>query len=89
MDIEKGTCTIDTWVDFKREIKKQFYLKDMDYMTRKKIKHLRDTGSIHAYVKEFSSLMLEAPGMDEKDLLFNFMDNLQGWVDKELRRIGV
>ena len=24
-DIEKGTCTIDTWDAFKREIKRQFY----------------------------------------------------------------
>ena len=25
VDIEKGTCTIDTWDAFKREIKRQFY----------------------------------------------------------------
>ena len=29
IEIEKGTCTIDTWADFKREIKKQFYLEDV------------------------------------------------------------
>ena len=75
-EMEKGTCIIDTWADFKREIKKQFYPKDVEYMARKKIKHLKHTGSIRDYVKEFSSLMLEAPGMDEKDLVFNFMDNL-------------
>ena len=28
LEIEKGTCTIDTWADFKREIKKQFYPED-------------------------------------------------------------
>ena len=33
--------------------------------------------------------MLKAPGMDEKDLLFNFMDNLQSWAEQELRRRGV
>ena len=76
MGIEKGTCTIVTWEDFKREIKKQFYLEDVDYMARKKIKHLKHTGSICDYVKEFSSLMLESLDIDEKDLLFNFMDNL-------------
>ena len=27
--------------------------------------------------------------MDEKDLLFNFMDNLQNWAEQELRRRGV
>ena len=87
--MEKGTCTIDTWANFKREIKKQFYPEDVEYMARKKIKHLKHTGSIRDYVKEFSSLMLEAPGMDEKDLLFNFMDNLQNWAEQELRRRGV
>ena len=89
LEIERGTCTINTWADFKREIKKQFYPEDVEYMARKKIKHLKHTGSIRDYVKEFSSLMLEAPGMDEKDLLFNFMDNLQSWFEQELRRRGV
>ena len=76
MDIEKGTCTINTWADFKREIKKKFYPEDVDYMAHNKIKHLKHTGLIRDYVKEFSSIMLEDFGMDEKDLLFNFMDNL-------------
>ena len=89
MEIEKGLCTIDTWADFKREIKKQFYPEDVGYMARRKIKHLRHTGSICDYVKEFSSLMLEAPDMNENELLFNFMDNLQGWAEQELRRRGV
>ena len=89
VEMERGTCTIDTWADFKREIKKQIYPEDVEYMARKKIKHLKHTGSIRDYVKEFSSLMLEAPCMDEKDLLFNFMDNLQSWVEQELRRRGV
>ena len=80
LEIEKGTCTIDTWADFKREIKKQFYPEDVEYLARKKIKYLKHTGSIRDYVKEFSSLKLEAPGMNEKTLLFEFMDNLQGWA---------
>ena len=88
-EMEKGTCTIDTWADFKREIKKQFYPEDVEYMARKKIKHLKHTGSIRDYVKGFSSLMLEAQGMDEKDLVFNFMDNLQSWAEQELRRQSV
>ena len=50
-------------------------------MACKKIKHLKHTGLTRDYVKEFSSLMLDAPGMDKKDLLFNFMDNLQGKVE--------
>ena len=87
--MERKTCTIDTWADFKREIKKQFYPEDVEYMARNKIKHLKHTGSIRDYVKEFSSLILEAPCMDEKDLVFNFMDNLQSLAEQELRRRGV
>ena len=78
VEIVKGTCTIDTWADFKREIKKQFYPEDVEYMAWKKIKYLKHTGLIHDYVKEFSSLMIEAPSMNEKSILFEFMDNLQG-----------
>ncbi|RVW53018.1 hypothetical protein CK203_072608 [Vitis vinifera] len=76
-DIEKETCTIDTWNVFKREIKKQFYPEDVAYLARKSMKHLKHTSSIREYVKEFSTLMLEIPNMSEEELLFNFMNNLQ------------
>ncbi|RVW43565.1 hypothetical protein CK203_107076 [Vitis vinifera] len=88
-DMEKGICTIETWEDCKREIKRQFYPKDVAYLDRKNIRRLKHTGSICDYVKEFSSLMLEIPNMIEEELLFNFMDNLQGWAEQELRRRGV
>ena len=89
MEIQRGTCTIDTWADFKRKIKKQFYPENAGYIARRKIRHLKHTGSVRDYVKEFSSLMLEAPDMNENELLFNFMENLQGWAEQELRKRGV
>ena len=61
----------------KQSIKRQFYPEDVSYLARKNIKRLKHTGSIREYVKEFSTLMLEIPNMSEKELLFNFMDNLQ------------
>ncbi|RVW75630.1 hypothetical protein CK203_055280 [Vitis vinifera] len=64
--------------DFKREIKRQFYPKDVAYLPRKNMRRLKHKGSIRDYVKEFSSLMLEIPNMTKEELLFNFMDNLQG-----------
>ncbi|KAJ9690623.1 hypothetical protein PVL29_013000 [Vitis rotundifolia] len=88
-DMEKGICTIETWEYFKREIKRQFYPEDVAYLARKNMRRLKHTGSISDYVKEFSSLMLEIPNMTEEELLFNFMDNLQGWAEQELRRRGV
>ncbi|RVW52988.1 hypothetical protein CK203_072671 [Vitis vinifera] len=53
------------------------------------MRRVKHAGSIRDYVKEFSSLMLEIPNMTEEELLFNFMDNLQGWAEQELRRRGV
>nr|CAN72338.1 hypothetical protein VITISV_038599 [Vitis vinifera] len=88
-DMEKGICTIETWEDFKREIKRQFYPEDVAYLARKNMRRLKHTSSIRDYVKKFSSLMLEIPNMTEKELLFNFMDNLQGWAEQELRCRGV
>ncbi|RVW62719.1 hypothetical protein CK203_060334 [Vitis vinifera] len=88
-NMEKGIYTIETWEDFKREIKRQFYPENVAYLARKNMRRLKHTGSIHDYVKEFSSLMLEIPNMIEEELLFNFMDNLQGWAEQELRRRGV
>ena len=87
--MEKGICTIETWEDFKREIKRQFYPDDVAYLARKNMRRLKHIGSIRDYVKEFSSLMLEIPNMNKMELLFNFMDNLQGWAEQELRHRGV
>ena len=80
-DMKKGICTIETWEDFKREIKRQFYPEDVAYLARKNMRRLKHTCSIRDYVKEFSSLMLEIPNMTENEFLFNFMDNLQGWAE--------
>ena len=88
-NMEKGICTIEMWEDFKREIKRQFYPEDVAYLARENMRRLKHTGSIREYVKEFSSLMLEIPNITEKDLLVDFMDNLQGWAEQELRCRGV
>ncbi|RVW76961.1 hypothetical protein CK203_055530 [Vitis vinifera] len=40
-DIEKRTCTIDTWDAFKQEIKRQFYPEDVTYLARKNMKCLK------------------------------------------------
>ena len=79
--MEKDICTIETWEDFKREIKRQFYPEVVAYLARKNMRCLKHTSSIRNYAKEFSSLMLEIPNMTKEDLLFNFMDNLQGWAE--------
>ncbi|KAK3006442.1 hypothetical protein RJ639_017437 [Escallonia herrerae] len=58
-DIEKGLCTIDTWDVFK-EIKRQFYPKNVTYEARKKLRELKHKSSISEYeaVKEEPVLAL-------------------------------
>ena len=75
-NMEKDICTIETWEDFKREIKRLFHPKDVGYLAKKNIRCLKHTGSIQDYVKEFFSLMLEILNITKEKLLFNFMDNL-------------
>ena len=87
--MKKDICTIETWDDFKKGIKRQFHPEDMTYLARKNMRHLKHTNSICDYVEEFSSLMHEIPNMTEEELLFNFIDNLQGWTEQELRRRGI
>ncbi|KAL6346952.1 hypothetical protein AAG906_006012 [Vitis piasezkii] len=47
--MEKDICTIETWEDFKREIKRQFYPEDVAYLARKNMRRLKHTGSIRDY----------------------------------------
>ncbi|KAL0438816.1 UNVERIFIED_CONTAM: hypothetical protein Slati_2364600 [Sesamum latifolium] len=47
------------------------------------------TRTVRAFVKEFSSLLLDVRDMSEEDKLFNFMAGLQPWAQTELRRQGV
>lgn len=53
------------------------------------IKELKYTTSIHDYVKEFSTLMLQNSNMSKKDLIFNFIDGLKPWVAQELKHGSV
>ena len=87
--MKKDICTIEIWDDFKKGIKRQFHPEDMAYLARKNMRHLKHTNSICDYFEEFSSLMHEIPNMTEEELLFNFIDNLQGWTEQELRRRGI
>ena len=87
--MKKGTCSIDTWEEFKADLKRQFYPENAEDEARGKLRRLTQKGSICEYVKEFSELLLEIPDMSEKDSLFSFMDGLAGWAKMELQRRGV
>ncbi|XP_012859014.1 PREDICTED: uncharacterized protein LOC105978142 [Erythranthe guttata] len=85
-DIEKGICRIDTWEEFKRELKRHFYPENVVYEARRKLRELKQRSSICEYVKEFTTLTLQIPNLSEEDLLFHFTDGLQGWAKQELHR---
>ncbi|KAE8662634.1 cytochrome P450 78A7-like [Hibiscus syriacus] len=85
-DIERGACRVDTWDEFKKELKKHFYPENVVYEARKKLRELKQRGIMRDYVKEFTTLMLQIPNMSEEDLLFYFIDGLQGWAKQEMHR---
>ncbi|VFQ79625.1 unnamed protein product [Cuscuta campestris] len=87
-DMEKGTCTIDTWAEFKSELKKQFYPSNVEEEARGKLRRLQHKGSIREYVKEFTEVLLEIPDYPNKEAFFAFMDGLQQWARLELQRRG-
>ncbi|XP_069148043.1 uncharacterized protein [Solanum lycopersicum] len=85
-EIRKGTCTINTWEQFREEFKKAFFPNNIVYEVKRKFRELKQTGSIRAYVKEFTTLTLKIPNLTDEDILFHFMDGLQNWAKTELER---
>ena len=53
---------------------------------KRKLWELKQTGSIRAYLKEFTILTLQIPQLTEDDMLFTFMDGLQNWARTELEQ---
>ncbi|KAF7807517.1 transcription factor Pur-alpha 1 [Senna tora] len=48
-DVEKGTCTINTWAEFKKELKQQFYPVNAEEEARAKLRRLQHKGTIRDY----------------------------------------
>ncbi|KAF2305838.1 hypothetical protein GH714_008308 [Hevea brasiliensis] len=88
LDIERGTCTISTWDDFKKELKKQFYPENAAHEARAKLRCLSHKGSIRDYVKEFMEILLEIPDYPDTKALFAFTDGMQNWARLEIERRG-
>ena len=88
-DIEKGTSTMDTWDEFKQQLKKQFCPHNVEDVAMKKLRGLKHERSIKDYVGEFTSLMFDLPELSEKQKLFYFLDGLQSWAHMELKRRNV
>lgn len=85
-DIQCGRCTVDTWDVLKQELRSQFFPENVEYNARKQLRDLKHTGTVHEYVKQFSTLMLDIKDMSEKDKLFSFLEGLKPWARTELHR---
>ncbi|KAF2310737.1 hypothetical protein GH714_016806 [Hevea brasiliensis] len=86
-DMEKGTCSIKTWEEFKKELERHFYPENAAD-ERAKLRRLSQKGTIREYVKEFSKFLLEIPNYRDQEALFSFKDGLQTWVKLEIERRG-
>lgn len=88
-DVRRGARAVQSFEDFKRELKRQFYPENAEDEARGRLRRLKQTGSIRGYVDEFTSLILEIEEMSDRDGLFFFSDGLQPWARQELKRRGV
>ncbi|XP_047267518.1 uncharacterized protein LOC124897941 [Capsicum annuum] len=84
VDMERGLCTIADWDQFKDELKEQFYPQNVVDEARRKLRKLKQTSSIHNYVREFTKLSLLVTSFSSE-----FLDGLQNWAKQELRRRNV
>ena len=66
---------MDGWDDFKRQIKKQFYLKNVAFLAYKSMKRLKHTRPISDHRKDFFMLILARdPKLNrKKDFFFFFL----------------
>ncbi|KAL9259365.1 RNA-directed DNA polymerase-like protein [Drosera capensis] len=80
---------MDTWEDFKKDLKFHFYPENAQYEANLNLRKLKQTGSIRDYVRNFTELLFQIPNMSEEDKLIYFMDGLQSWAQQELHRRGV
>eukprot|EP00253_Pinus_taeda_P007920 PITA_07920 len=74
---------ITLWEDMKKALQSHFSPQDETWEARTKIKFIKQTGSLQAYQREFSSAVLELPDMAEKDKVFNFIIGLKPWARNE------
>ncbi|KAJ7971608.1 Gag-asp_proteas domain-containing protein [Quillaja saponaria] len=51
VDIQDGRCVIDSWEDLRRELKAQFFPENVEYIARRNLRELKQTGTIREYAR--------------------------------------
>lgn len=80
---------INTWIDFRNELRNHFALSNVEKEARPRVCQLKQTGNIRDYIKDFTTLMLKIIDVFNKDSLFQFQDGLKDWVKVKLDRRGI
>lgn len=62
----RNICTINTWEQFKAEFKKTFYPNNVVYEAKRRLRELKQKGSMKAYIKEFTTLTIQIPNLTEE-----------------------
>ena len=62
----------------------QFFLKNVEFIARRKLWELKHIGTISDYVKQFSAVMLDIRDMSKKDKVFCFVEGLKLWARTKL-----
>ncbi|KAK3030119.1 hypothetical protein RJ639_038868 [Escallonia herrerae] len=83
-EIKDGSCVINTWDIFKRELKSQFFPENAAFNARKALLECKHTGWVREYCQAFSALMLDISDMSAVDRLF--MEGLKPRARTELNR---
>ncbi|KAL4325712.1 hypothetical protein GQ457_11G032710 [Hibiscus cannabinus] len=86
---EDGTIPFKTWKDFHFAFKEYFYPKNAQEDARAKMRQLKHDGTILEYVRKFSELKLQLPGLSDAEGFFDFKNGLQKWARLELARRDV
>lgn len=56
---------------------KAFFPNNIIYKSKRKFREMKQTGNVHVYVQECTTLMLQILNLTDEDMLLHFMDGLQ------------
>ncbi|XP_070009247.1 uncharacterized protein [Nicotiana sylvestris] len=84
--VRAGKDAPETWEELKAAIHLQFFLENIEYNVRRKLRELRQTISVQDYVRELSVFMLNIHDMVDKDKRFTFLEGLKPYARMELQR---
>ncbi|MFQ6655174.1 hypothetical protein Gotur_025848, partial [Gossypium turneri] len=69
-DEKRGGNAIETWEEFQREVKKQFYPQYAEKEAQAKLRRLTQQGTVWEYVRAFSELILQIPDLSKKEAFY-------------------